>query len=130
MASNLESKLRVATLFCSVAAFAILVPATLYSVRHYPRWGYHKQNVIGFCFIPLFFTIGTSALHVYLQRIRKEKDRPVPYPLLWFLGDFSIFSGYFIALVFEWTYGVGRLSSAPGLAFLEAYTTVPLMANM
>jgi hypothetical protein len=135
MASTLESSLRKTTLVSFVFALALLTPATVESVKHNFDYWSRTRSVIGFGFIPLFFTVFTSVGYLVRERIRKHwaasSAAPLTsHPLLWVTADFMIFCGYLAVLVSEWTKGMNRLSSYPNLAFLEAYATVPLMLNM
>ncbi|KAF2683881.1 hypothetical protein K458DRAFT_418859 [Lentithecium fluviatile CBS 122367] len=133
----LERTLRTSTLFSSLFAIALLIPATVESfiVRLHSRgWWYPTGDpYIVFGFIPLFFTIISSTFYLALQLRQKGKDAAEAAssrPLLWITADFMIFAGYMIALVFEWLEGPKRLQGEPNVAFLEAYATVPLMFNM
>jgi len=144
MASPLERTFRITTLISSVFSLPILIPASIISEQHNYDWrtrwgpsnGYNRQDaVLGFAFIPLVFTVCTSIVYLARDRMRKAREAsPAPslasYPVLWVITDFMIFSGYVVALVFEWVEGMDRLHSAPDHAFLEAYATVPLMLNL
>jgi hypothetical protein len=136
MASSLERTLRIITLVSFPFTIALLIPATVESVKYsWYRWS--SDSVIGFCFIPLSFTALTSIAYLVRERQLKKKaasslsfSPPASHPLLWALADSMIFSGYMVALVFEWVKGIPRLQQDAKLAFLEAYATVPLMLNM
>jgi hypothetical protein len=134
MPSSLERNLRIGTLICSIGAIAILIPATVESFNvlsgYYCRYSCRSDSFLVFGFIPLFFTILSSAVYFALQRYSKNRDVAKSHPLFFVTADFLIFAGYMIALVFEWVRGPERLDYSPKIAFLEAYATVPLMVNM
>jgi hypothetical protein len=137
MASPLERTLRIITLISFPFTIALLIPATVESTNRNAWHPWHHNSVIGFCFIPLGFTVATSVAYLLRERVLKRKaasslsfSQPASHPHLWALADFMIFSGYVVALVMEWVQGIDRLGWDTNIAFLEAYATVPIMLNM